>query len=329
LGLAAPAFVTANYSVFETPDVDVHFLRGHDSWAATYGDIVQQVAPLITEWFGQPREKAITADLPDPNSAPFESGPVLITPLANRDAKLAGLAAAHQLTHAALYSPRPWIEEGLAHFAQALYLEKTQGRRAALDYMALHRSALIATEPASAAPRTEDEVSRSLVKTTNEELIRSKAMCVWWMLRDMIGDATLKKAIAAYRAEQDTQPSYLPGLIAAQTTRDLTWFFDDWVYHDRGLPDFKVESAFSRKTAMNSFMVTVTVDDLGTAAAEVPVIVKFKGGEVTKQLEVHAKEKATVRVEVPAEPQEIVVNDGGVPESDTTNNVFKMESSPK
>jgi hypothetical protein len=48
----------------------------------------------------------------DPNSAPFESGSLLLTPLTNTDSKVAGLIAAHQLTHAAISSPRPWINEG-------------------------------------------------------------------------------------------------------------------------------------------------------------------------------------------------------------------------
>ena len=52
-------------------------------------------------------------------------------------------------------------------------------------------------------PRSEDEVNHSLVNTTSEELYRSKAMYVWWMLRDMVGEAALKKAFAAYRPEQD------------------------------------------------------------------------------------------------------------------------------
>jgi aminopeptidase N len=121
----------------------------------------------------------------------------------------------------------------------------------------------------------------------------------------------------------------MPRLIAAQTQRDLEWFFDDWVYRDRGLPDFKVESAYSRKTMTGSFMLTITLDNLGTAGAEVPIIVKFKGGEIMKRLEVHAKNKAVIRVEVPAVPQEIVVNDGSVPESDITNNKFKIESTEK
>ena len=42
-----------------------------------------------------------------------------------------------------------------------------------------------------------------------------------------------------------------------------------------------------------------------------------------------AKNKGVIRVEVPAAPQEIVVNDGSVPESDMTNNTFKMEPEKK
>ena len=76
-------------------------------------------------------------------------------------------------------------------------------------------------------------------------------------------------------------------------------------------------------------MVTITVDNLGTAGAEVPVIVKFKGGEVMKRLEVRAKDKAVIRIEVPADPLEIVVNDGSVPESNMTNNTFKIEATDK
>ena len=326
LRLDAPTFVIADYQVLERPAIAVRYLRGHDVAATNFADAAEKIAPFITDWFGSPRERAKTADLPDPHAAPFESGALLLTPLANDDPKLAGLAATHQLTHATFLSFRPWIEEGLAHFAQALYLEREKGRQAALDYMGLHRLALSQVDAQTTIPRSEDEVNRSLVNTTSEELYRAKAMCVWWMLRDMVGDAALKKAFAAYRPEQDKDPSYMPRLISAQTQRDLEWFFDDWVYRDRGLPDFKVESAFARKTMTGSFMLTITLDNLGTAGAEVPVIVKYPGGEVMRRMEVRAKNKAVTRVEVSGVPQEIVVNDGSVPEANTKNNVFKIET---
>ena len=325
LRLVVPAFTMADYSVVERPSIEVYFLPGHDASATAFADAAEKVVPLITEWFGAPREKAKTADLPDPKAAPFENGAWLLAPLADSDPKLAGLIAAHQLTHAAFFSSRAWIEEGLAHLAQALYLEQQKGRQAALDYVGLHRAAFAEAEK-QAMPGSEDSVNRSLVNTSSEELYRSKAMYVWWMLRDMVGDQVLKKAFNAYHAEQDKEASYMPHLIQAQTKGDLEWFFDDWVYRDRGLPDFKVESAFSRKTLGDAYIVTVTVVNLGAAGAEVPVTLKFAGGEVAKRLEVRGGSKGVVRFEVPATPQEVVVNDGSVPESDMTNNTFKIEA---
>jgi hypothetical protein len=331
LRLDAPTLLIAEYQVLERPAIEMRYLRGHDFAATTFADAADKILPFITDWFGPQREKAQTADLPDPNAASFESGALLLTPLTTDDPKLAGLAAAHQLTHAAFLSFRPWIEEGLAHFAQALYVEHEKGRPAALDYMAQHKFALGEIAPQTTAPRSEtmseDEVKRSLINTTSEEQYRSKAMYVWWMLRDMVGESALKKALATYRPEQDKDPSYMPRLIAAQTQRNLEWFFDDWVYRDRGLPDFKVESVFPRKTMNESFMLTITLDNLGTAGAEVPVIVKYSGGEIKQRLEVQAKNKAVIRVEVPSAPQEVVVNDGSVPESNRTNNTFKIETS--
>ena len=318
-----PSFALAHYGTVQRASVVVNNLPAHGSAAESYADAAEKIAPLITNWFGTPREKIQIADLPDSDDASFESGVLLLTSLANSDASHVGLTVAHQLTHASFLSLRPWIEEGLAHFAQALYLEQQNGRQTALDYMGGHRSALSQLETPTAT-RSEDAAHNSLVNTINEEIYRSKAMCVWWMLRDMIGDVALKKALAAYHPDQDKDPSYMPRLISSETKRDLQWFFDDWVYHDHGLPDFKVASAFQSKTPNNSYMLAVTVENLGTAGAEVLVIVKFAGGEVTKGLAVRGKDKATIRIETPAAAQEVVVNDGSVPESDVTNNSFKV-----
>src|SRR6266853_2039928 len=97
LGLVVPTFVIANYEVVDRAAVAVHFLRGHDSAAATYADAVEKVTPFIAEWFGTPRGKTQTADLIEATAAPFESGPFLLTPLTSTDPKVAGLVAAHQV----------------------------------------------------------------------------------------------------------------------------------------------------------------------------------------------------------------------------------------
>jgi hypothetical protein len=329
LASVVPTFVIADYEVVDQAAVAVHFLRGREASAANYADAAKRVTIFLTEWFGAPRSKAQTADLIDPDATPFESGSLLLMPLTSTDPKQAGLIAAHQFTHAAFFSPRPWMNEGLAHFAQAIYLEHQSGRQAALDYMGLHRSALSAVEKEKkeqpTAPRSDDEVNRSLINTNDEELYRSKAMCVWWMLRDMVGETALKKALTSYNPDDDKESSYLQRLIQAQTHADLEWFFDDWVYRDRGLPEFKIESSFVRKTLPGAYVLTITVSNLGAAGAEVPVTVKFTGGEVVERLVVRGKSNGVIRIQVPKPPEEVVVNDGSVPENDSANHVFKIE----
>jgi hypothetical protein len=49
-------------------------------------------------------------------------------------------------------------------------------------------------------------------------------------------------------------------------------------------------------------------------------------GQTTKRLQVLGKSKAIIRIEAVSAPQEIVVNDGSVPESDMSNNVYKIEA---
>jgi hypothetical protein len=328
LGATVPAFALAPYSVLNQSTFDVHYLPEHKPAAENYELATELALPFVKEWFGTPRRKISVVEL-DPKASPFESGNMLLTPL-NSDSRIAGLSAVHQLTHSAFSSPRSWIYEGLAHFAQAAYLEQQSGRRAALDFMAQHRTALVDAENSLASDRgSSTSANESLVSTPHEEFYRSKAVYVWWMLRDLVGEEALKKALALYRPEQDKEPSYVQRLIEAQSKRDLEWFFDDWVYRDRGLPDFRVESAYPRPLLGGGYVVTITVENLGEAGAQVPVTLRMEGGEIMRLLDVHSKSRSVLRIESAGTPQEIVVNDGSVPERDMTNNIFKINPGTK
>ena len=329
LGVTVPVFVIATFSVLNQSTLDIHYLPEHKAAAENYELATELALPFVKEWFGPPRRKINMVELADPKASPFESGSMLLAPL-NGDSRIAGLTAVHQLTHSAFSSPRSWIYEGLAHFAQAAYLEQQSGRQTALDFMAQHRTALVDTEKSLAAQQgTSASADESLLSTSLEEFYRSKAMYVWWMLRDMVGEETLKKALALYRPEQDKEPSYLQRLFETQSKRDLEWFFDDWVYRDRGLPDYRVESAYPRALVGGGYVVTITVENLGDAGAQVPVTLRMEPGEITRLLEVHAKSKNVLRIEVPGTPREVVVNDGSVPERDMTNNIFKVSPGAK
>jgi hypothetical protein len=327
LGTVTPTFAIANYvSTFKAP-LTLLSLPGHEAGAATYSNALEPAIKFVSGWFGQPTAPVTIADFADPNSAPFESGTLLMASMAAEDSKLAGINLVHELVHSALPSSRPWVYEGLAHFAEAMYRQEQGGRQAALDLLGLHRAAFLDSEKEASAT-SQKSAGQPLASTFDETYYRSKAAYVWWMLRDMVGDDALKQAIRKYRAEDDTvkDPKYVEQLIESAAKRDLGWFFDDWVYQDRGLPDFHVQSVHPWKTEKGVQFMTVTLENLGNAGAEVPFTIVFEGGEITKRIEVRAKATATTRVEVPGTASEVVINDGSVPESNLTNNVFKISA---
>jgi len=324
LGTATPTFVIGSYVDRSKPWVGIFALPGREAGAALYSDALATVSKFAEEWFGQPSRVVELADLADSDAAPFESGTLLLTSMAHEDTKLAEINLVHELVHAAFTSPRPWIHEGLAHFGEALYREQKQdGREAALDFLNLHRTTFVEAEKDVAASPQKNP-GQPLATTFDESYYRSKAAYVWWMLRDMIGDDALKQAIHNYRAGDDKDAKYVEQLVAAAAKRDLGWFFDDWVYQDRGLPDFRVLAAHPWKGTKETQIVTVTIENLGGAGAEVPFTIRFGSGQITRRIEVRAKSTATTRVEVPGTAAEVAVNDGSVPESDLTNNVFKI-----
>ncbi len=333
LGTVAPTFVIAGYeSAFKAP-LDLLSLPGDETGAATYSNALEPAMKFVNGWFGRPSRDVTVADFPDPHSAPFESGTLLMVSMAAEDSKLAGTNLVHELVHSALPSSRPWVYEGLAHFAEAMYRQQQGGREAALDFLGQHRGAFLDSEKEVAAALLKNDAQKNdaqknigqpLATTFDETYYRSKAAYVWWMLRDIVGDDALKQGIAKYRADDDKDQKYVEQLIEAAAKRDLGWFFDDWVYQDRGLPDLRVQSAHPWKTEKDVQFITVTLENLGNAGAEVPFTMTFDGGEITKRIEVRAKSTATTRVELPHPASEIVVNDGSIPESDLTNNVFEV-----
>ena len=327
IGITVPSFVMAGYDMHERGAARFFFFPSHRDEVAGYEAAADQVLPLITDWFGEPKGKANVLELPDAGSAPFETGGMTFMPMTNPDRGLARITLAHGITHAAFSSSRPWVSEGIAHFMQALEREQLAGRKAALDYMGLHRAAFLVAEQAVVGSKAGDGAApQPLISTFDESYYRSKAMYVWWMLRDLIGEPALKKAIRKYRADEDDNPKYVESLLEAESKADLAWFFEDWVYQDKGLPDFRVESAFPRKTDKGSYLVTVTIVNEGMAGAMVPFTVSFEGGEIEQRIEVRGKAKAITRVEVGGRPQQVVVNDGSVPESDLMNNTFTISS---
>jgi hypothetical protein len=333
LGWAVPLLGGGQYELIGREQFRINYLSGRQLIAEEYARVITDLTPFVTDWFGAPKQPVRVVELPWAGAAPWESGPMLLTPLVDEPHSKLELTLVHQLTHAAFESPRLWIYEGLAHFAQVLDRERVDGRKDALDYMQAQSQSLLAAQQPdvpNAPGRKEAADNRErkpLVTTTDELFYRTKAMWVWWMLRDMVGDKALQSALHAYKPEDDREPSYMQRLVQAQTKKDLEWFFDDWVYRDKGLPDFHVDSVYPRKMVNGNTLVTVTVSNRGDAGAEAPVIVETAHGEVRQMLLVKAHEKAVVRLETVEAPKRVTVNDGSVPEVLRKDNSVEVPSS--
>ena len=331
LGWTVPVLIYGSYETLSPSGSRIDHLAGRQSLAEDYARAVTQVRPVVAQWFGEPKQPVHVVELPWPGSAGWESGTLFLTPLKQSLAEPLRLQMIHQLTHAALVSSRPWIFEGAAEFAQALERERQGGRRAAIEFMEEQAGPLVAAQQPILpdAPGRHDAAPprplQPLATTSDELFYRLKAMRVWWMLRELVGDAALQRALQNYKSADDREPSYMQRLIEGETQRKLEWFFDDWVYRDRGLPDFRVDAAYPRPLLAGGYTLTITIENQGDAGAEVPVTVETSHGQVTRRLLVRGREKAYIHIEVPEAPKRVTVNDGSVPELNTTNNSFDVK----
>jgi len=321
LGVSVPTFVIANYQKLAANDlITIQYLPGQEDGAKEYAEVAANIDTLPP--IGRGSGTLQILGLPDPDAASFVSEGMLLCPVKSPLTNEVVLDIVYAKARHLVLSPRAWIQDGLAHYAQAAFIEEQSGRQAALDYLNAHRTPLVEAEKAK--PHASDwETAHSLINAPDDLYLQIKAMDVWWMLRDMLDNPSLG-VLLNYHATEDKDGNYMQRVIEKQTQRNLQWFFDDWVYRDRGLPDFRVDSVYSRPIVDGGYMVTITIENLGSAGAEVPVILRMESGEIIKRLEVHAKSKAAVRVQAASPPLEVVVNDGSVPESDVSNNVFKV-----
>jgi len=233
---------------------------------------------------------------------------------------------AHALTHAWVLSPRAWLSEGVAHFMGTLWIEKQQGRERALASLDSGRQALALAEPES--PGAGD--GQPLTACISPVYYRTKAAYVFWMLRDLVGDPTLSAALRAYDPAKDLASDSFENLIEQAGQRhNLGWFFQDWVYADKGLPDLTIESVYpSAASVPGSWLVAVNLANNGYAAVEAPVQLISNSATVTQRVLLAGRSKAVQRILIQGNPTEVRLNDGAIPETQATIHSKTLDAAP-
>jgi hypothetical protein len=310
LGFETPSFFVARRTAVEGHGLRVLAANADALSAQRYVAAAESAEPLVTIWLGRPKTTFTILDLPEADDAPAEIADVLATPLSSDDAQHLAPIAIHALAHGAFQSSRVWLNEGVAAFLSSLWIEQSVGQQAALEGLNAGRPALALAEPASPGEGSGED----LLHATSAVYYRTKAEYVLWMLRDVVGDQALQSALQQYDPAQDTTPDYFEKLLEKASSRDLKWFFDDWVYRDRGLPDLSIGGVYPSREGLHQVLVAVEIRNDGYAAAEVPVTLKGLGGTVTRRVLVPAHGRITHRMTFSEDPVEVDVNDGSVPE---------------
>jgi hypothetical protein len=345
LGFRTPSLFVAGNAASDTgtsanPDLIAAVTGRYDALPA-YAAAATLVQPLLTDWFGAQPQNALT--ILDHPGQPFEDDALLVRPMRAVDPNTLAPALVHSLTHVWIHSSQPWIDEGLAQFASLLWTERTAGRPAALaalqdaarplalaepEVPASDSSSSSEAAPTSSNPDSPPSVSpagASLAAATGDIFYLTKAAAVWWMLRSILGDDPLKQALQAYRLDPklDHDPLGMERTLEKFSHKDLHWFFNDWVYRDRGLPDLSIESVtpsqlVGRSGLPDGWLVAVVVRNNGYAEAEVPITVRAGTTTQTQRLRIVGQSTVSTRIVFPGTPDQVEVNDGGVPETQTS-----------
>jgi hypothetical protein len=327
LGFEAPSLFVAIRKAEQATNTNL-WTRPEDAGVVSaWSEATANVTPFLQEWLGQnPRSRLTILDLPDPQDAPFETGSLLVAPIRPGSANALNGVLVHALTHAWIQSPRAWLSEGIAHFIGTLWIEKTDDRATALEFLEAQRPALSLVEPASPGTSPGQPLSEAI----SPVYYRTKAAYVFWMLRDSVGDQALKSALRAYEptAESGATDAFVNRVEQFTKGQDLNWLFADWIKADKGLPDLSISKVVPQAAQAGNTLVGVTVSNSGYASAEVPVTVSTAETSVTQRVIVPARGSITPRILILGVPTKVQVNDGTVPEVQASVHVTTMGESP-
>jgi hypothetical protein len=140
-----------------------------------------------------------------------------------------------------------------------------------------------------------------------------------------LGDDVLKLTLQAWREQPvstdtpEQQATLFEGALEKNYGKDLQWFFNDWVFHDRGLPDLTLVDVTPRELPASAgrssgWLVAVSVRNEGAAVADVPLIIRSGSYSTTQRMRIPGFSNVTTRIVVEAPPTQVLLNDGGTPE---------------
>lgn len=197
-----------------------------------------------------------------------------------------------------------WISNGMARYAETLYIEQTQGAPAAeAEIKDIYIEALTIDKPPLIQSSRLEDYSPEFVAATS-----AKGAVVISMLRGVMGDEKFKallKDIPTKFANRSINTEEFKDAASRVYGQDLGYFFIQWI-ESTGTPEFKLEYTVFR-TAKGFRVVGKVVNDLDTFRMPVNLKIETEGNPEFKQIEVIGTSSEFV-VETFGKPKNVVLD---------------------
>jgi aminopeptidase N len=260
-------------------DITLYMKPGHESFAASYGETAAKIMAYYSDKFGPlPNAHLAIAEIEDGTVGGYTAPGLVVLATRGFSTQVNYKLLAHEISHQwwrCLVSPASlndmFLDEGLATYSAALYVQEASGETAFEDLMMEVEVGALSHE--EVAPIAQ---SGRLHEFTPEyqSIIFQKGAMVFHMLRWIVGDEAFFKTLQAMSqqyAGKSISTDEFQKLAETASKQELTYFFAQWV-SSTGVPQFKRTWATYRTAKGYQVMGKITQDlDLFRMPVEVRV----------------------------------------------------------
>jgi aminopeptidase N len=216
-----------------------------------------------------------------------------------------------------------WLNEGFATYMEAAYREKTFGHADYLRKIREDANQFMASDAVNKKRRglfyAEARGDDALFDGSNAPIIYQKGGAVLHTLHETVGDENFWKAINIYLNAHkfgSVESTDLKKAMEETSGKDLTWFFDQWVYKG-GYPMLSIRQVYNPRTRK----LNITVSQMQKADAVTPaafilpleIEIETAKGSKTEKLDI-SKKIQSFSLPVDGKPLKITVdNDEKIP----------------
>jgi tetratricopeptide (TPR) repeat protein len=295
-------------------DVALYLKPGHENLAASYGEAAAKIQAFFSDKFGGlPSGHLALVEIEDGTVGGYAAPGVVALASRGFSTQVNYRLLAREISHQwwrCLVSPASpddaFLDEGLATYSEALYIEEAAGQAAFEDRMRDIQIGALTHE--DAAPIA--QASRLHENTPEyQAVVLQKGAMVFHMLRWVLGDDAFLKTLQAMvrdYAGKSISTDEFEKLAEKVSNQPLTYFFAQWV-SSTGVPQFKRSWAVYR-TEKGYQVVGKVQQDLDIFRMPVEIRVISEGRKPVNERVEMVGTAADFTVNTPTRPLRVVVD---------------------